>query len=408
MGADVVVQDSRDRAARSQETTASMTGGARPTLPDRAVVPDRDRPGPRLARRPRVGLRAGQRAHRHARIVRGGGAGRRPGDLPQRVLRGAAAAPCRDGLRVPGDGPDGRQRDRRQADPAAGQGLPAGPELRRDHRAPAHARSARWCPAADDGMAVAGRPDGAGHQHPAGLPRPPVHRRHPVPGRGHRRPRRPLRGRAVGSAGQRGRARQRRGRSAGRGGARRAPAVRAGGRPGTACRPGAPDQAQPPARRRRHGPRARDPRHQHRGHRGQRRPGPVLPGGTDPARWSAEADQVHRLRLVLAPVGRRGPRPGGGLAGHGQAGRLGPAGPGAARAARPALGRVRRRDRGRRRAPAGGARGHVPRPAGRAARGAPADPGEGADRPRIRRAHVLGHRDLRAAGAHLHRPAGGA
>ena len=30
---------------------------------------------------------------------------------------------------------------------------------------------------------------------------------------------------------------------------------------------------------------------------------------------------------------------------------------------------------------------------------------QGADRPRLRRAHVLGHRDVRPAGAHLHRPA---
>ena len=31
------------------------------------------------------------------------------------------------------------------------------------------------------------------------------------------------------------------------------------------------------------------------------------------------------------------------------------------------------------------------------------DPGQGPDRPRLRRPHVLGHRDVRAAGAHLHR-----
>ena len=42
-------------------------------------------------------------------------------------------------------------------------------------------------------VALAGRPDGAGHQHPAGVAGPPVDRRHRVQGRGHRRPRRPLR-----------------------------------------------------------------------------------------------------------------------------------------------------------------------------------------------------------------------
>ena len=47
----------------------------------------------------------------------------------------------------------------------------------------------------------------------------------------------------------------------------------------------------------------------------------ILPGG------GAQADQVPRLRLVVATVGRRGPRPGGGGAGDRQAGRLGPAGP---------------------------------------------------------------------------------
>ena len=63
-------------------------------------------------------------------------------------------------------------------------------------------------------MAVAGWAHGARHQHAAGLAGPPVDRRHPVPGRGHRRPRRPLRGRAVGPAGQRGGPRRRRRRRA--------------------------------------------------------------------------------------------------------------------------------------------------------------------------------------------------
>ena len=67
------------------------------------------------------------------------------------------------------------------------------------------------------------------------------------------------------------------------------------------------------------------------------------------------------------------------------------------------LGARRRRGRRRRRAPAGGPLRAVPRPPGGGARRAPRDPGQGPDRHRLRRPRVLGHRDLRAAGAHLHR-----
>ncbi len=58
-------------------------------------------------------------------------------------------------------------------------------------------------------------------------------------------------------------------------------------------------------------------------------------------------------------------------------------------------------------AAAGGALRAVPRAAGGRARRAARDRGEGTDRPRIRRAHLLGHRDVRAAGAHVHGAAGG-
>ena len=75
----------------------------------------------------------------------------------------------------------------------------------------------------------------------------------------------------------------------------------------------------------------------------------------------------------------------------------------AARLPRRLLGARRRRGRGRRRAPAGGALRALPRAAGGRARRAARDPGQGADRPRLRRPRLLGHRDLRAAGAHLHR-----
>ena len=61
----------------------------------------------------------------------------------------------------------------------------------------------------------------------------------------------------------------------------------------------------------------------------------------------------------------------------------------------------------RRRDPAGGPVRHVPRAAGRGAGRGAADPGQGPVRQRLRRAHVLGCRDLCAAGAHLHHPVRG-
>ena len=53
--------------------------------------------------------------------------------------------------------------------------------------------------------------------------------------------------------------------------------------------------------------------------------------------------------------------------------------------------------------PAGGALRAVPRAAGQRPRRAPRHRGQGAHRARLRRPRVLGHRGLRAAGAHLHR-----
>ena len=96
-----------------------------------------------------------------------------------------------------------------------------------DHRRTLDLRAGRAAPV--DRVAVAGWPDGAGHQHPAGLAGPPLDRGHRVPGGGHRRPRRPLRRPAVGPAGQRGRPRDRGRRPARRGRAGQAAAVGAGG-----------------------------------------------------------------------------------------------------------------------------------------------------------------------------------
>ena len=275
-----------------------------------------------------------------------------------------------------------------------------------DHHA--HARPARRRAAPVHRVALAGRPHGAGDQHPAGVAGPPVDRRDRVQGRGHRRPRRPLRRPAVGPAGQRG------------------GAVARSDDPRAAAALAKPLQSELAVGR---GRRAvlvhQTKRSQLRMAAGMDHVIEIPDTSTedieasgDLARYTlaarippgrlAEAGQVPGLRLVLAPV--RAPALRDQVearAGHGQAGRLGAAGPRAAGAARPALGRGRRRDRGRRRAAAGRAGGHVPRPAGRAARRAAADPGQGPDRPRLRRAHLLGHRDLRAAGAHLHRAARG-
>ena len=72
-----------------------------------------------------------------------------------------------------------------------------------------------------------------------------------------------------------------------------------------------------------------------------------------------------------------------------------------ARVPRHLLGPGRRRDRGRGPPAAGAALRDVPRPSGRRAQRGPRDPREGPDRLGLRRPRVLGHRDLRAADAHL-------
>ena len=61
----------------------------------------------------------------------------------------------------------------------------------------------------------------------------------------------------------------------------------------------------------------------------------------------------------------------------------------------------------RRRDPAGGPLRALPRAPGRRPGRAPGHPGQGPDRHRLRRPRLLGHRDVRAAGAHLHAPRGG-
>ena len=74
---------------------------------------------PRRARADRVGLRALQRPHRAARQPRRGRAVRHARHLPELLLRAAPAALRRGRLRLPGVGPDDRQRHQRQDHPAA-------------------------------------------------------------------------------------------------------------------------------------------------------------------------------------------------------------------------------------------------------------------------------------------------
>jgi alpha,alpha-trehalose phosphorylase len=132
------------------------------------------------------------------------------------------------------------------------------------------------------------------------------------------------------------------------------------------------------------------------------RSGPVHRGDRGRPRRAAADRQVHRLRLVEHPDQARPHRPGGRGARGRPADRLGRPARRAAGLPRRVLGRRRRRTGRRRRDPAGGALRAVPHPAGRGAGRIPADRREGADRDRLRRAHVLGHRILRAPRAHVH------
>ncbi len=73
-----------------------------------------------------------------------------------------------------------------------------------------------------------------------------------------------------------------------------------------------------------------------------------------------------------------------------------------ARVPRRRLGPRRRRARRRPRAPAGGALLLLPRAPGRRPRREPGDPGQGADRPRLRRPQLLGHGHVHGPGADVH------
>ncbi len=117
--------------------------------------------------------------------------------------------------------------------------------------------------------------------------------------------------------------------------------------------------------------------------------------------------QVPGLRVVEPAVPARAARPGGRR--HRQCALHRLAGPArhAARVPRRLLGQRRRRGRRRPRLPAGGALRAVSCPAGQRPCRAPRHRRKGADRDRLRRPRLLGHRGICAPGAHLHRTPGG-
>ena len=133
-----------------------------------------------------------------------------------------------------------------------------------------------------------------------------------------------------------------------------------------------------------------------------RRPRPGDGRGRPRARTATQDREAPRLRVVEPALAPGTPRRGRGRAGAGAAHRLGRAHCRTARVSRRLLGSRRRRDRRRHRAPAGAAVRAVPHASGRRTRRAAGHPREGIDRPRLRRAHVLGHRTLHPARPDVH------
>ena len=380
---------------------------------DHERVPRRPLDDPRSARRPRraapdrVAVRAGQRPRRDARQPRRGGAARDAGHLPQLVLRVPPAAARRGRLRVPGRGPDAGQRPQRQADPGARRRRAARRALRPGARAQPHARHAGGHADPPRRLGLPQRPAGDGDVAAARVVLAALgggdllrgrRARGRRLGRAARRPVRALRERA--DAGHRGRP-ARRGRAARRPGARAPLELQ----PRRAHDP--PDAALGAAGRRGHGA---------PGLRARRRPGHELVlqqrrahHGDHPAqaRRDPPRGQVHGVRLVEPALPARDRRPGRGRAGRLGLHRLGRPRRRAARVPRRVLGQGRPRDRRRPAAAAGAAVLPLPGAAGRRAGRAPGDRRQGPHRAGLRRALLLGRRDVRAAGVHVHPAAGG-
>ena len=394
----------RRRRRRSRRTAVIIESGVH----RRAVGGHRGRPAARRAGPGRVGVRALQRPHRTAREPRRGRAVRAPRDVPERVLRDAPAALRRGRLRLPGGRPDGRQRHQRQDDPAARRRRAVRHPLRRAAGPPPHARPARR-------RRCAGR--SAGARRPAARSRSD----------------RPASSRSCSAAWPRSATRCSR--------ATVAPLRVVAQSELVANEPSITKSDDPRAAAAMRAP-------LDRGGAGGPRPRVVLVHRTRESGLRMAAGMDHVVQDVdgLVAGAEAAPdlgrvwltaelRPDAPLRVHEvpraygwssqrslpsvrdqvdaavasrQAHRLGRrcvAEP--ARLPRRLLGARRRRDRRRRRAPAGRALRALSRAAGGRAGRAPRDRRQGPDRARLRRPRVLGHRDLRAAAAHLHAARGG-
>ncbi len=152
---------------------------------------------PRSARTDRVGLRPLERTHRPAREPGRGRAVRHARDVPELVLRAAAAAARRGRLRLSGIGADDRQRHGRQDHAPARRRRAVRRPLREAALARARARPARGRAAPDRRLDLSCRRHRARVLDQARLVRAARGRGDPLRGRGDRRP--AARRRAVGA-----------------------------------------------------------------------------------------------------------------------------------------------------------------------------------------------------------------
>ena len=354
----------------------------------------------RSPRRDGVALRPRQRAPRAARESGRGRAERPAGQLPQLVLRAAAAALRRGRLRLSGVGPDGRERHRRQDHPPARRRRALRHSLRKAPGPRARARHARGGAPAHRRVGLSRRRVGARALHQARLVRAALGGGDPLRGRADRRA--AARGRPVRAARERARSRDSKARPSGRGRARVAPSLRELLPSRRRCGPSPRDEAQRDAPGCRDGSRDRGA-----GRNGRRRRGRPRRRAGDrhgrPGRGNdATGGEVPRVRLVVAADDAGDPRPGGRRPLRGASYRLGRVARRPARLPRRVLGPRRRRARRRPGAPAGAALRALPHAAGRSPCRAAGDRREGPDRPRVRRPRVLGHGALRPAGPDVH------
>ena len=158
-----------------------------PVVSRRAVGAARDRARPRRPGADRVAVRAVERPHRPARQPRRGRAARPARHLPQRLLRAAPVALRGEPVRLARVEPDARQRDQRQADAPARRRRAVRRPLRRAARPRPRARLPRRHADAHGRVELAGAAHGARDLGPVRLVHPPRDRRHRLRGRAARR-----------------------------------------------------------------------------------------------------------------------------------------------------------------------------------------------------------------------------